>query len=473
MKTDRFVRRTRLAAPAAEVFRWHARPGALERLTPPWESVELLERTGGIEDGSRVVLGRRTGPFRLRWVAEHRDYKEGRQFRDVQVSGPFARWEHTHRIEPDGPDACFLEDDLTYALPLGSMGRWFGGAWVRTKLDHLFTYRHRITTQDLETQMAYGPNSPQDVLITGSSGLVGSALVPFLTTGGHRVTRLVRSSPRPNHDEIGWDPAAARMDASQLEGLDAVVHLAGDNIATGRWNAAKKARIRHSRVQGTHLLCDTLAQLDRPPKVLVCASAIGYYGSRGDARLREDSAAGMDFLAEVCQAWEAAAEPARQRGIRVVHLRFGMILSPAGGALANMLVPFKLGAGGVIGNGQQYLSWIALDDVVGAVYHALMTDTLYGPVNVVSPQPVTHREYTRVLGRVLRRPTWVPLPAFAARLAFGEMAEALFLASTRVEPAQLIDSGYVFRYPELETALQHLLGKSSSSCGVFCNQQIL
>ena len=459
MKSDRFIRRTRIAAPAADVFRWHSRPGAIERLTPPWEPVEVLERTGGIEDGSRVVLGVRMGPFRLRWVAEHRDYKEGRQFRDVQISGPFARWEHTHRIEPDGPDACFLEDDITYALPFGSLGYWFGRSFVRRKLDQMFAYRHRITTQDIETHMAYGPASPQHVLVTGASGFVGSALVPFLSTGGHRVTRLVRSAPRPEHDEIGWDPAAARIDAAPLEGLDAVVHLAGDNIAAGRWSAAKKARIRDSRVQGTRLLCETLAQLDRSPKVLVCASAIGYYGSRGDAWLREDSAAGTDFLADVCQAWEAATEPARQRGIRVVHLRFGVILSPAGGALATMLLPFKLCAGGVIGNGQQYMSWIALDDVVGATYHALMTDTLHGPVNMVSPLPVTNREYTRVLGRVLHRPTLMPLPAFVARLAFGEMAEALFLASSRVEPARLIDSGYVFRYPELATALQHQLGK--------------
>ncbi|MDH3603448.1 MAG: TIGR01777 family oxidoreductase, partial [Candidatus Tectomicrobia bacterium] len=233
--------------------------------------------------------------------------------------------------------------------------------------------------------------------------------------------------------------------------------------------AAKPAPIRDSRVQGTQLLCDTLAQLDQPPKVLVCASAIGYYGSRGDAWLREDSAAGTDFLAEVCQAWEAATEPARRRGIRVVHQRFGVILSPAGGALAKMLAPFKLGAGGVIGKGQQHMSWIALDDVVGATYHALMTDTLHGPVNVVSPQPVTNREYTRVLGRVLRRPTLAPLPAFAARLAFGEMAEALFLASSRVAPARLIDSGYVFRYPELTGALQHLLGRSTARSITDCN----
>ncbi len=279
------------------------------------------------------------------------------------------------------------------------------------------------------------------------------------STGGHRVTRLVRSTPRPGHDQIAWDPVAARIDVSTLEGLDAVVHLAGDNIAAGRWNAAKKARIRDSRVQGTRLLCETLAQLDQPPKVVVCASAIGYYGDRGDQWLREQSTAGTDFLADVCQAWEAATEPAHTRGIRVVKLRFGVILSPAGGALAAMLLPFQAGAGGVIGSGRQYMSWVALDDVVGAIYHALMTETLDGPVNVVSPQPVTNREYTQTLGRVLRRPTLVPLPDFAARLAFGEMADALFLASARVEPTRLIESGYAFNYPELEPALRHLLGK--------------
>ena len=195
----------------------------------------------------------------------------------------------------------------------------------------------------------------------------------------------------------------------------------------------------------------------------MCASAIGYYGSRGDTWLREDSAAGTDFLAEVCQAWEAATEPARQRGIRVVPLRFGVILSPANGALAKMLLPFKLGAGGVIGNGRQYMSWIALDDVLGAIYHALMTDALDGPVNVVAPQPVSNRDYTRTLGRALGRPTLVPLPAVAARLAFGEMAEALFLSSSRVKPQRLVESGYAFRFPELGVALQHLLGKSASS----------
>ncbi len=294
------------------------------------------------------------------------------------------------------------------------------------------------------------------VLVTGASGFIGSALVPSLTTGGHTVTRLVRSTPRPGQAEIPWDPAARSIATPALEGLDAVVHLAGENLV-GRWTAEKKARIRDSRVQGTRLLCDALAQLVNPPKVLLCASAIGYYGDRGESIVREDSAPGTGFLAEVCQAWEAAAAPAVQRGVRVVHLRLGVVLSSTGGALAQMLPPFRLAMGGVVGSGKQYISWIALDDVLGVMHHALSTETLGGPVNVVAPQPVTNYEFTKTLGKVLGRPTVMPMPAFAARLAFGEMADALLLASTRVVPVRLQASGYTFQYPELEGALRHLL----------------
>ena len=301
------------------------------------------------------------------------------------------------------------------------------------------------------------------VLVTGSTGLVGSALVAFLTTGGHQVTRLVRRAPRPGQAEVYWHPEAGSIATPGLEGIDAMVHLAGENIASGRWSAAKKASIRESRVQGTQLLCSALAQLANPPQVLVSASAIGYYGDRGDAVLREDSRPGRDFLADVCRAWEAATEPAVQRGIRVVTVRLGIVLSPAGGALAKMLLPFKMGVGGRIGSGQQYMSWIALDDVVGAMHHAIVTDALHGPVNVVAPNPVTNAVFTKTLGRVLGRPTVLPLPAFAARVAFGEMADALLLASTRVEPARLTDTNYAFRYPELEGALRHVLGKARAA----------
>ena len=454
-----FIRRSRIPAPAEAVFDWHARPGALERLTPPWQRVEIVERSGGIENGARVVLCLRVGPFSQTWTAEHRDYEHGRQFRDRQVEGPFARWDHIHRIEPDGDAACYLEDHIDYALPLGPLGAVCGGAFTRRTLDCLFTYRHTITRQDVAAHAATKGGSPMHIAVTGASGLLGSALLPFLTGGGHRLSRLVRSAATAGTAAIEWNPQAGQLEPSGLEGLDGLVHLAGENIAAGRWTAGQKARIRDSRVNSTRLLSETLAQLSRPPKVLVCASAIGFYGDRGTDLMSEDSPAGGGFLAEVCEAWEAASQPARDAGIRIVLLRIGVVLSPAGGALAKMLLPFRLGAGGVIGTGDQYWSWIGLDDVVGAIHHALISDTLEGAVNAVAPQPVTNREFTKILGRVLSRPTLVPLPGFAARLALGEMADALLLASTRVEPVRLLASGYTFRHPKLEGALRHCLGK--------------
>ena len=297
-----------------------------------------------------------------------------------------------------------------------------------------------------------------DVLVSGSSGLIGSALVSALGHEGHQVRRLIRSSGSSSEGAVRWDPSSGMIDTAGLEGVDAVVHLAGENIV-GRWTAAKKARIRDSRVEGTRLLSGALANLSTPPKVMVCASATGYYGDRGNELLTEESAPGNNFLAGVCQEWEAAADSAREAGVRVVHPRFGIVLSTEGGALATTLPIFKLGGGGRIGSGRQYWSWIALDDVVGAVLHALTTDSLSGPVNVTVPDPPTNIEYTKTLGRVLGRPTVFPLPAPAARLALGEVADELLLASQRIEPAKLKETGYDFRYPELEGAFRHLLGR--------------
>ena len=296
------------------------------------------------------------------------------------------------------------------------------------------------------------------ILVTGSTGLVGSALVPFLSASGHAVIRLVRSEVPPGDAAARWDPEAGTLDPAALEGLDAVVHLAGEDIAGGSWTAAKKARIRGSRVEGTALLARTLASLDRPPAALACASAIGYYGDRGDDALTEESPPGAGFLASVCRDWEAAATPAVEAGIRVVHLRFGVVLSAAGGALAKMLGPFRMGMGGPIGSGRQYVSWIAMDDVLEAIDHLLSHSTLHGPVNVASPKPVTQLEFARTLGRVLGRPTVLAVPAFGMRLMFGEMATEVLLASQRLEPARLLSSGYEFRYPDLEPALRHLVG---------------
>jgi len=299
---------------------------------------------------------------------------------------------------------------------------------------------------------------PQRVVITGASGLVGSSLAGFLATRGHRVDGLVRRPPEAGSTDIRWDPATGTIDAAALEGADAVVHLAGESIAAGRWTPAHKRVVLRSRTDGTRLLAETLARLRRPPRVLISASAVGYYGDRGAEPLSEDSAAGRGFLADVCQAWEAAADPARRAGIRVVHPRIGMVLAAAGGALARMLTPFKLGLGGVVGNGRQYMSWIALDDLVGALHHLIFTDSISGPVNAVAPGPVTNREFTKTLSRVLRRPTLVPLPAPMVRLLFGEMGQALLLDGARVLPARLQASGFRFLYPDLESALRSELG---------------
>ena len=297
-----------------------------------------------------------------------------------------------------------------------------------------------------------------NVLVSGSSGLIGSALISALANEGHRVIRLTRSGSPGDRGTVRWDPSAGEIDTDRLEGIDAVVHLAGESVE-GRWTSAKKARIRKSRVQGTRLLAETLAGLPVPPRVMVSASATGYYGDRGEELLREESAPGSNFLARTCQEWEAAADPARGVGVRVAHPRFGLVLSAEGGPLATMLPIFKLGGGGKIGSGRQYWPWIAIDDAVGAVLHALTSDSLEGPVNVVAPDPPTNLQYTRTLGRVLNRPTVFALPAPVVRVVLGQLADELILASQRVEPAKLEESGYEFRYPELEGALQHLLGR--------------
>jgi uncharacterized protein (TIGR01777 family) len=299
-----------------------------------------------------------------------------------------------------------------------------------------------------------------NIAVTGSNGFVGSALVSWLKDRGHRVLRLVRSTGHSTGDCVAWDPGAGRIDAAGLEAVDAVVHLAGENIAARRWNTRQKERIRASRVQGTELLTKTLGALRLPPKVLVSASAIGFYGSRGDEELDERSASGQGFLAGVCRAWEAATQHAAEAGMRVVQLRFGIILSRNGGPLPKMLLPFLLGLGGRIGDGRQWMSWIALDDVLGGIDHAIRNDGLRGPVNAVAPTPVTNREFTATLGKVLRRPALLPLPRLVARLAFGEMANELLLASTRVVPRALLQSNYQYLYPELAGALRHLLGQA-------------
>jgi uncharacterized protein (TIGR01777 family) len=298
------------------------------------------------------------------------------------------------------------------------------------------------------------------IFVSGATGLVGTELARILRAAGHDVRRLVRAPAQTSGDDVLWNPQRGELDARAIAGANAVINLSGESIAEGRWTGEKKHRILESRINSTRTLAETFSQMPDPPQVFLSASAIGYYGSRGDELLTEESGPGSgDYLSGVCRDWEAATQPAADKGIRVVLARFGVILSSKGGALKKMLLPFKLGLGGRIGNGRQYMSWVAMDDVIGALMHCLASGSLRGPVNIVAPDPVTNVEYTATLARVLKRPAISPMPAFAARLIFGQMADELLLSSQRVEPKKLLSHQYAFRFATLEPALRHLLGK--------------
>jgi uncharacterized protein (TIGR01777 family) len=457
MSVQNFTKSVSISRPARDVFAWHERAGALERLTPPWEKVEVLKHKGGIRDGARVVLRNKAGPFWTRWEIVHQGYDEPRLFRDILQKGPFPFWEHEHRFKQEGPAACVLTDSIQYRLPLGPLGVIAQPA-IRRRMERLFAYRHTTLVEDLEMAASYGAVRSMRFLVTGASGVVGRALVPFLRSQGHEVCKLVRRKARAA-DEILWDPERGEIDLSRHKPFDAVVHLAGANVAEGRWTAARRREIRDSRVLSTRTLVTELDRLRHRPFVLVTASAVGFYGSAGDRELHEGDRRGSGFLAEVCEAWEREAAVARGFGIRVAKLRTGVVLTPSGGALAKLLPMFDMGLGGQIGSGRQWMSWISIDDMVGAIYHAVLDQRCNCPINVVSPEPVTNAEFTHVLSRVLRRRSFLRVPPAALKLRFGAMAEETILASQRAMPGKLLETRYRFRHPDLESALRHILGR--------------
>lgn len=452
-QSQKYIAEVSLPASIDEAFAYHERPGALQRLVPPWESVHLEHSDGSLAVGSRVVMKTKVLGVPLRWVAEHTEYDPPRLFADTQVSGPFASWDHRHEFSGDASRSS-LRDEITYRVPFGLPGRLFGGGKARRTIEAMFAFRHRLTHDDL-TLHRERPATPMTVAISGAGGLVGGQLAAMLRLLGHRTRAIVRSRT-DLADEIGvWSDASEH---SKFESVDAVVHLAGKSIADQRWTDSVKQQIRDSRVVKTRQLCEALAACEKKPKVLVCASASGIYGDRGDEVLNESSSPDDSYLAEVAREWEEACQPAIDAGIRVVHARFGIVLSPQGGALAKMLGPAKL-AGGSLGNGKQWWSWIALDDAVGAIYHAITDQAMSGPVNFVSPDPITNAGFAKTLGRVLGRPALFPAPAFALRVALGEMADALLLSSCRVEPIRLQEAGYRYRFTDLEDFLRYTLGR--------------
>lgn len=435
----RFRAQTSLPAGAEEVYRWHLRQGAFQRLVPPGEPVRVVAGDGPLRPGDERVLRIGYGPLSVRWVALHDQFVDGRQFRDVQRRGPFLRWEHVHSFRPVSATESVLSDAIEYAPPLPGMAR---------HLEQMFRFRHERTRRDLKR---HAGRRPLKVAVTGASGLVGSALTAFLSTGGHEVFRLVRRPTRAP-GEIRWWPDP---DAPRLEGLDAVVHLAGENVAGGPWTASRKAAIRDSRVQGTEVLCRALAGLERPPACLISASAVGFYGHR-EARVDERDGAGSGFLADVCRAWEAATAPAQQAGIRTVQLRVGAVLSLQGGLLQRLAPVFRLGLGMVAGTGRQGVPWITLDDLVGAVQHLFYSE-LSGPVNGVGPAPVEHGTFAQTLAGVLGRRVLGRVPERVLRALLRSMA-CLVLEGAEVVPTRLLEDGFTFLDSDLESGLRWELG---------------
>ncbi len=450
---ERLVARVSLPVPVDEAFAWHERPGAFERLSPPWDKTEILERSGTIRDGDRVVLRSASSPIKIKVV--HHDYVAGRSFSYEMIKGPFAEFHHVHAFLPDGDAASINEDQISYALPLGIVGKTLGGRFVRAQLTRMFAYRHEQLRRDLVRHAAVRDQPRLRFAITGASGVLGRPLAAFLTTGGHEVVRLVRRTAGPG--EVFWDPDKGEIDAAALEGVDAVIHLAGENVGV-RWSAERKRRIVHSRVAGTDLIARTIANLARPPRVMISASGVGIYGIENPDTVDETGPAGADFLADVCRQWEAAAEPSRAAGIRTVTMRIGVVLTPTGGALAELLPVFRRGVGGPVGTGRQVMSWISLDDVIAAIYHAVFDTSLAGPVNAVAPNPVTNAELAATLGRILHRPTFLRAPAFAVKALFGEMGSLVALGGQRVAAARLVGAGFRFDDPVLEPALRRVLG---------------
>ncbi len=460
MKPSVFIKNSRIHEPVESVFAWHERPGAIERLSPPWDRVRLVGQTNGIQPGSRVRLKiSPIGPFPVNWTARHTAYEKNRLFQDIQEKGPFSTWVHTHRFFPDGGNACRMEDRIAYTLPFHTAANPLIGNTVHSRLERIFAYRHRTLSADMAAHRKYDLG-PMKILISGSSGVIAATLIPFLTTGGHQVFRMVRSKRKLDANAVYYNPSQGIIEAEKMENMDVVIHLAGENIGTAPWTTAKKKRILESRTQSTALLAAALAGLKNPPKLFACASAIGYYGNRGEEVLDESARPGRDFISAVCRQWEESAKPAVRAGIRTVFLRIGVVLTPAGGALQKLLPLFRAGIGGAIGSGRQYISWIGIDDMTEVILHIAANPGIEGPVNVVGPEPVTNADLAAALGRVLSRPAVFRVPETAIHAVFGQMGAETVLSSIRVMPEKLAATGYRFRHTDLTEALSHVLGKT-------------
>ncbi len=464
-----FERSSAIDCDRQDLFQYHANPGVLNRLIPPWENIAIERRSDSLAVGSEVVIRNSLFGVPVRWHARHTCLHAPESFQDIQLSGPFKAWVHDHVFESKGKGHSILLDRVQFETKFGSLGK-LGLPLVRSKLRAMFAFRHRTTQADLTLQSflrQHTANRVRRIGVTGSTGLIGRRLIDLISVMGHQAVRILRPASIDRTQEfplssksVLWRPGTGFSDEPVMQNLDAVIHLAGKGIASSRWTDSAKRAIRESRVEGTQTLVRDLRKLDSPPKAFVCASGVGIYGDRSSEVLDESTPPGNDFLSELARDWESAAMEFGTAGNRVAIGRLGIALHPRQGALAKLLVPFQLGLGGPVGNGRQYWSWIHVDDAAAAFLYLAANPNCTGAYNLVAPEQTDNRTFSKTLGRVLNRRSLLPAPAFALRIMLGEMADAMLLASTRANCRRLIEDGFPFRATHLEDCLRHVLGLS-------------
>ena len=445
------------------VWNWHARTGAVRRIMPEWEGIRPLE-VGGIKDGAVTTFRMSIGIVPQKWKAKHHSYIEGEQFCDNMIKGPFARWNHTHKFLENGTDEMKIQDTIDWKLPFHFFTRIGAPIMVMPRVHQMFKHRSRRILADLKRQEMFKDAPRKRILISGSTGLIGTQLGAFLETDGHDVHRLLRPSTKLHADQdpakvVKWNDHTGEILEGSLENFDVVIHLAGAGIGDKRWSKKRKKLIAESREIPGRNLSNALAELSSPPSLFMCASAIGFYDNRGDEDLDETSSIGDGFLAKICKKWEDAMKPASDAGIRTIIMRNGIVTTASGGMLQQILLPAKLGGMGPIGGGRQWQSWISFDDCIYAMHYLMNHEDASGVFNMTSPNPVTQKQYAKTLGKVLRRPAFAPVPGFVMKILFGELGKSLILDGQKVHPKRLLELGFEFEHETLESALRDTLGR--------------
>ena len=458
-----FVHKAKFDANKKQIWDWYNSDGAFRRIMPEWEGIQPIN-AGRLVDGDETIFKVKMGPLRQKWVARHHSVVPGESFADRMIKGPFGAWNHHHEFESSSGQMTSVIDNVEYKLPLHIFTGWSAGFTVLPRMKQMFEFRSVRVANDLKQIQATAKLSRQRILVSGSTGMIGLQLCAFLEAAGHDVHRLLRPSTKLPSDVdsskvVKWNDLTGEILEGDMNGFDSIIHLAGAGIGDKRWSKKRLKLIRDSRIIPTENLAKIVAGLENPPKKMLCSSAIGFYGNRGTEVLDENSSAGNDMLSDLCKDWENASNAAKDAGINVIHLRTGIVMSPLGGALAKLLLPAKMGAGGPVGGGKQMQSWISLDDEIYAIHHLMMKEDSEGVYNLTAPNPVSQKQFAKTLGKVLRRPAFAPLPGFVIKILFGQMGKKLVLEGQDVRPNRLLESGYEFTHSELESCLRSCLGK--------------